>query len=193
MPQTAGKRQHGEYPGSPCHALTWVGRTLTKESNESIDPRVLLNELAVPYYFLLWSTLTGRERLALYQLAKDGWINTKNHRAIQELRRKRVIRGLLRVMNESFRLFVLRVQDQREIAEWERQGEQSSWRSLKIGLLATIVALTAWLFYAQKDLFTASVGYIVTIGGAITAITNALLNIKGRAPSVTKPAETSGL
>jgi hypothetical protein len=38
----------------------------------------------------------------------------------------------------------------------------------------------AWLFYAQKDLFQVSIGYMVTLGAAITAIANALAGFKGR-------------
>jgi hypothetical protein len=89
-------------------------------------------------------------------------------------------------MNDSFRLFVLKSQDQREIADWERQGRQSSWRSLKIVFIATAVGLAAWLFYAQKDLFQVSIGYIVTLGAAITAITNGLSGIRSRSANAAK-------
>ena len=34
--------------------------------------------------------------------------------------------------------------------------------------------------YAQKDLFQVSIGYVVTLGGAIAAIGNVLGGLKGR-------------
>lgn len=156
------------------------------------DPEKALDELvehSESYYSVLWSTLSAREHLVLYQLAKDGFANTKNERAIRQLRRKGLILSapMLRIMNKSFRLFVLKAQDQREIAEWEQQGQQSSWRSVKIVFIATAVGLIAWLFYAQKDLFQVSIGYVVTLGAAVTAIANALSGMRGRSAAAPKP------
>jgi hypothetical protein len=147
-----------------------------------------LVEHSESYYSMLWSTLSAREHLVLYQLAKDGFANTKNERAIRQLQRKGLILSapMLRIMNESFRLFVLKAQDQREIADWEQQGQQSSWRSVKIVFIATAVGLACWLFYAQKDLFQVSIGYVVSFGAAATAIANVLSGFKGRAGSAPK-------
>jgi hypothetical protein len=97
---------------------------------------------------------------------------------------------MLRIMNESFRIFVReRAKNEREIADWEQQGAQSSWRSLKFALIATAVGLAAWLSYAQKDLFQGAIGYVLTLGAAVTAIGNILGSIKGRA---TKAPDTAG-
>jgi hypothetical protein len=162
---------------------------------DRFEPRALSNEVAEraqSYYALLWSSLTAGEHLALYQLAKDGWANPKNERAIRHLQLKGLVRAepMLRIMNESFRLFVLNAQNEREIADWEGQGAQSSWRSLKFSLIATAVALAAWLFYAQKDLFQSAIGYVVTLGAAATAIANFLGGFKGR-PAPKKEAESA--
>jgi hypothetical protein len=156
----------------------------------------LLNELVSAsdsYYSLVWSALSNSERLVLYQLANDGWANNKNERAFRQLERKFLIRHkrFLRVMNESLRLFILKTQDKRQIATWEQQGKQSSWRSLKIGLLAAAIGLGAWLFYAQKDLFQGVLGYLLGLGAAVAAITNIVGGIKGRATTMPKVSDTS--
>ena len=165
-------------------------------SAPDLDLQLLRNELedrTDSYYALLWSTLTASERLTLYQLAKDGWANAKNHRAIRQLQRKGFVftAPMFRIMNESFRLFVLKAQDQREIAEWEQVGAQSSWRTLKFGLVATAVALAAWLFYAQKDLFQGVMGYVLTLGAAVTAIANILGSLRGRLASAPKAPDSN--
>jgi hypothetical protein len=128
------------------------------------------------YYAALWSTLTPSERLVLYQLGLDGWANPKNDRAIRQLRRKGIIsaRPVLRIMNESFRLFAIKAQDQKEIDDWEREGKESTWRTLKFSLITIVVALAVWLLYAQKDLFQSAIGYVVALGAAATAISNLL-------------------
>jgi hypothetical protein len=148
---------------------------------------------AEAYYSQLWSTLTNGERLTLYQLSRDGWANPKNDRAMWQLQSKGMIYAdpMFRMMSESFRLFSIVAQDADEIAEWERQGKQSSWRTVKFSLIATALALAAWLFYAQKDLFQGAVGYIVTLGGAVAAIANLLGNIRGRAGTPEKAPDTA--
>jgi hypothetical protein len=160
----------------------------THKTSKHFDRRTLCAELtdrAESYYLLLWSSLTVSEHLALYQLARDGWANPKNDRAIRQLQLKGYVRGepMLRIMNKSFRLFIReRAKNEREIADWEQQGAQSSWRSLKFALIATAVGLAAWLSYAQKDLFQGAIGYVLTLGAAVTAIGNIFGSIKGRAP-----------
>jgi hypothetical protein len=160
------------------------------------SPQVLnaeLVSLSDSYYSLLWSALSSSERLVLFQLANDGWANNKNERAFRQLERKFLIRHkrFLRVMNESLRHFILKTQDKSQIAAWEQQGKQSSWRSLKIGLLAAAIGLAAWLFYAQKDLFQGVLGYLLGLGAAVAAITNIVGGIKGRATTAPKITDTS--
>ena len=62
----------------------------------------------------------------------------------------------------------------------ERQGKESSWRTVKFSLLTVGVALAAWLLYAQKDLFQTAIGYIVALGAALKAISNLFGTFKGR-------------
>src|SRR5262249_23274093 len=139
------------------------------------------------------NSLSSSERLTLYQLARDGWANTKNERAIWQLQRKRFIRSapMFRITTENFRRFVLKAQDQLEIAEWEQQGAQSSWRTVKISLIARVVGLAAWLLYAQKDLFQGAMAYILTLGAAITTIAKALGVFRGRPQSDGKSSQSS--
>jgi hypothetical protein len=177
--------------------LRSVGRILLAKHQHETDFRRPafdneLRELTDSYYSLVWSALSPSERLILFQLANDGWANHKNGPAIRQLLSKHLIRcaPMFKVMNESFRLFVREAKNQRQIAEMERQGGQSSWRSMKIALLATAIGLGAWLFYAQKDLFQGLMGYILSLGAAIAAIANILGGLKGRASNATKSADT---
>jgi hypothetical protein len=140
------------------------------------------------YYAALWSTLTSSERLALYQLSRDGWANPNNNRAIRQLRRKGVISAdaVLRIMNDSFRAFAIKAQDQNEIDDWERERKESIWRTLKFSLITVVVALAVWLLYAQKDLFQTAIGYVVALGAAAAALSNLLGGFSGRSRTGTK-------
>jgi hypothetical protein len=140
------------------------------------------------YYEALWSTFTRGERLVLYQLSHDGWANPKNDLAILQLRRKGILctKPMLRIMNESFRVFATKAQDQNEIGEWEREGKESSWRTVRFSLVTIAFTLAVWLLYVQKDLFQAAIGYIVALGAAVAAISNLFGAFRGRPAAAPK-------
>jgi hypothetical protein len=127
--------------------------------------------------------------MVLYQLARDGWANPKNNLAIQQLCRKEIIgkRVMFRVMNGSFRQFIRSVEMPDDIAKWERQQQESLWQAFKLAMMTTLAGLFLWLLYAQKDLFQVSIGYMVAVGGALTAVVNFLSSVRGKAPIAGKP------
>jgi hypothetical protein len=143
----------------------------------------ILRDRLDSYYRVLWSSLTENERLVLYQLSTDGWANPLNQAAIQQLQRKEFVTDETpyRIMNESFRRFVRHVASSFEIQMWQKQEQESSWRSVRLALTTMFLVLAAWLLYAQKDLFQLSIGYIVTLGGAVTAVLNLLGSFKSKA------------
>ena len=174
--------------------LRWAGCDLFNElrTRPALAPtegdviRALLDRVET-YYGMLWSTLTESERLVLYQLANDGWANPRNQDAILQLQRKELVqngRGF-QIMNESFRTFVLSAPHAAEHRQWELRERESSWYSLKIGFWTLLTATVVWLLYAQRDLFQVSIGYVVTVAGALTAVVNVLGSFRGRAARAT--------
>ena len=177
-----------------------------RKSNGLTREQVLeqLLDRADSYYRVLWSTCTQNERLVLYQLAKDGWANPKNEVAIQQLER----RGLIlipshlcdgkswisvnesafpkeifgmRIMNESFRRFIRNSQQRDEIEAWEKEGEQSVWRFLKLSLGILALALGAWLLYSQQQFFNTVVAYVGALGAAAGMVFKLLGDLRGKA------------
>jgi hypothetical protein len=138
-----------------------------------------LLDRADAYYRVLWSTCTKQERLVLFQLARDGWANPKNERAIQQLERRRLITRSpgLRIMNESFRRFVDNAQLPCEVAKWEEEVQNSTWSALKLGFTTAALAAGAWLLYTQQDLFQVGLGYIAAMGTASGAVVSLIRNV----------------
>lgn len=148
-------------------------RAHRKDNGLSRD--VLVQELldrADAYYRVLWSTCTENERVVLYQLAADGWANFKNEAAINQLKRRKLVNLSygLRIMNESFRQFVLHSQYRVEVEAWEREEEQSVWKSLKLSLGVLAIVAAAWLFYSQEQFFNSLVGYVSAFGAAAAVL-----------------------
>jgi hypothetical protein len=175
--------------------LRKIGATIlrTQHKKAGLSREKLIQELldrADSYYRVLWSTCTQDERLVLYQLAQDGWANPKNELAIQHLQRRRLVTLApgLRIMNESFRQFVRSSQYHEEIVSWEREGEQSVWRYLKLSLGILAVAAAAWLLYSQQQFFNAVLGYIGAIGAATGVVFKLLSDLRGKPSSANASA-----
>jgi len=137
------------------------------------------------YYHVLWSGMTTSERMVLYQLALDGWANPKNTEAIQQLERKHIIYRdpMYRIMNESFRTFIQSAEHADEIAEWEKFNRQSTWRALRLVMIAAAVGGAVWLFHAQTELFQTGIGYVAAIATLLTAVTGLVGRSKVAAPT----------
>jgi hypothetical protein len=153
----------------------------------------LVRDRADAYYHVLWSGLTANERLALYQLALDGWANPNNTAAIQQLERKQLIckAPMYRILNESFRKFVESTEHADEIAEWEKHEQQSTWRAFRLVLTAVAIGAAVWLLYAQAALFQIGSGYIAAIATLLTAVASLFSRPKRSAPADSGAAQSS--
>jgi hypothetical protein len=142
----------------------------------------VLLDRADSYYRVLWSTCTKEERLVLYQLALDGWVNPKNGRAIQQLQRRGIIRrgSGYRLMNDSLRRFVHNAERPEEVAKWEQEEGNSGWSAMKLALGTGLMMCGAWLIYAQQDIFQLGIGYLTALGTASSAVIGLTRNLKGK-------------
>jgi hypothetical protein len=141
------------------------------------------------YYRMLWAGLTASERLALYQLALDGWANPKNAPAIHQLEQKQLIyrQPMYRIMNDSFRRFIRSAEHEKEIAEFQKQEQQSTWQALRFVMFAGLIGTGMWLLYAQAQLFQIGIGYITAIATLVTAIAG--ISARARGSSTRPPAD----
>ncbi len=142
----------------------------------------VLLDRADSYYRVLWSTCTKEERMVLYQLAMDGWVNPKNDRAIQQLQRRGLIRrgSGYRLMNDSLHRFVKNAERPEEVAKWEQEEGNSSWSAVKLALGTGLMMVGAWLIYAQQDIFQLGIGYLTALGTASSAVIGLTRNLKGK-------------
>ncbi|HVW83504.1 MAG TPA: hypothetical protein VHB50_02440, partial [Bryobacteraceae bacterium] len=110
-------------------ALWPLGARLAKDlehedvhSRETIASELL--ERADPYYRMVWKECSPDQKFVLAQLATDGMLNPANDRAIRQL----VRRGLIlttpqfRIVNESFRRFLVSAPTLAERREWRREA-----------------------------------------------------------------------
>ncbi len=140
-----------------------------------------LREMADGYYRVIWLNCTSDERLALYQLAKDDWLNPLNKIAISHLLRKRLIGkvvpgdarttdGAYRLMNVSFRAFVLEAVSERELAMWEKQQNLGLWPALRMALVLALVLVALFISYVRRDIFDVYFSYFAALAGGGAAL-----------------------
>jgi hypothetical protein len=112
------------------------------KSKEVIEMQAL--ELARSYYHFIWAKCSEREKLTLFHLAKDGFLNSE-HPELPSLLQKKLIKidRNLQLMNNSFRNFVLEISDEENVVEFETKGPTSLWSkyALPIGIRLLVVGL----------------------------------------------------
>ncbi len=143
----------------------------------------LVRHQADRQYRALWINCTSDERLALYQLAKDNWLNPQNRLAISHLLRKKLIvrnsdlrdDGPYSLMNVSFRSFVLEAVTQYELDTWKSQQNLSLWPAMRMALGTIVIVLAAFMFYVQRASFDAYFGYLAVLAGGGTALIRIIL------------------
>ena len=148
------------------------------------------------YFRILWSLTTASERLVLYQLAMDGWMNPLNEAAISHLVRKQLIVNggrryeVYELFSEAFRRFVKQNQDPREAAAWSLDQRESAWHGLRVGIITLVVLFLIWLGYVRHDLFDRYVGYVVTVTGGSAAMLRLVWNWFTARGNAAMPRET---
>ena len=110
-------------------------------------------QLAKAYYEEMWQSLTIDEQLALFHLSKDRFIHVE-HPGLEPLLRKGLIRfdPDLRLLNASFREFVLVVGDRDALQDQEAQKGNSLWGTLKWPMGLGFGTILLFLIATQEEL-----------------------------------------
>ena len=75
----------------------------------------------------------------------------------------------LRLMNQSFRMFVMQVTGE-DFPKLEESQMRSSWSALRGALLTAFVLAGAWLLYLNRDVYVESIAFITALGGGVAAV-----------------------
>lgn len=144
----------------------------------SIDRRQLLEEFgerAESYYRALWASCSRDEKVVLGHLALDGLVNEKNRRLVRRL----MVRGLIRrqpyfrLMNETFRLYVLSPACRGQVRHLEQAAGASAWDRLRRPFFAVLVAAAVFFLGTQRQLLDSTTAVV----GAFTAALPVLLKV----------------
>jgi hypothetical protein len=84
-----------------------------------------------------------------------------------------------RIMNETFRRFILGAVSPDTVAAWEREGVPVAWGSIKATLLTVALGLGAMLVLTQEQLLNAWIGYVPTLAAAVSTVIPTVIRLFG--------------
>lgn len=152
--------------------LQEIGRHLLRQPKlAAADPDDLLRRIsqeAADHYRALWRALAADERHVLAQLACGCLANRGVARSLDHLLKWGLIvrePSTFRVMNESFRRFVVSHHDAEELADWEAEGSVSVWRQARVPFFTVLAAAGLFLLVTQRQLFNLAIA-VATAGAA---------------------------
>jgi len=135
------------------------------------------------FYETVWNACDTDARVVLRQLAEEGLVNPNNRAAIGRLLRSGLVRRghTFRIMNETFRRFVLASATHEMIAAWEREGVRVPWGTIATTGFTAAFGLAGLLLLTQEQLVDAWMSYIPALAPAIPTVWKVLAGVqKGR-------------
>src|SRR5262249_8050091 len=119
----------------------------------------------------IWSESTKAEKLAMSQLAHEGFLNPNNTDVVSRL----VERGLVyrspafKFFDPSFRSFLLRAEPPRDVFGWEHE-ESEGWGRLERPLMVAVAIVLGFLFLTQEEVFSTFTAVLTALTGAVPLV-----------------------
>lgn len=155
-------------------------RTVTPFCDELKDSKALgsmsedqileeLEERAGSIYRTLWQSCDESERVVLEHVAQYGLTSTSSRRVVRRLLARGLLRKdpELRLMNRSFRRFVLEEERRREVVVLESQAGPSLWDHLRLPLGAGALIGVTFLAATQREAFNATLTMATGLTGLV--------------------------
>lgn len=142
--------------------------------------RLALAQEASRCHHALWEACLPLEQLTLLQVARTGLVNSER----LELRTL-LARGLLqrdpelRLVNESFRRFVLAKGSPDTPPPEETDGSMANWQNTKGALWVLLTGVAAFLFLTQREVWNILIGVATAFMAGLNSLTQASKVFKG--------------
>lgn len=164
--------------------LLQIGRELDPLAS-GLAARQLLEEFgerAEVYYRSLWASCSRDERVVLGHLAEEGLVNEKDRRVVRRLMARGLVRreSGFRVMNETFRRFLVSPACRAEVLEHEQITGESPWDRFRRPFFAVLAAGAVFFLSTQKQLLDGSMAVVTAATAGLPAILKVLDLLSGR-------------
>jgi hypothetical protein len=120
--------------------------------------------------------------LVLGYVASDGWVHVSARPVVRRLLGRRLLEKdpALRLMNGTFRAFVLSSQCRADVSRLESSAGTSTWDQLRLPLGVCVVGAAVFLFATQRELYNAILGLTTTAAVSVPSLIKAVGMLAGR-------------
>ena len=135
-----------------------------------------IDDRASTYYRRLWDNCSDDEKVVLGHVAQYGLTTAASRRIVRRLLVRRLLTKDpdLRLMNQTFRSFVLSPQAKREVAQLEGVAEPSTWDRLRLPFALAAISAGVFLFTTQRDMFNETVTVLTAVAAAVPTVFRAV-------------------
>jgi hypothetical protein len=107
-------------------------------------------------------------------------VNPRNRAVVAELLRSGLVRRdpTFRVMNETFRRFILHELSSDELSAWEGEGVGLPWGSITTTMLTLALGLIGLIVLTQQQLVDAWVGFVPALAPAVPTVMKLFASIQ---------------
>jgi hypothetical protein len=129
-----------------------------------------ISDRAEDYYSALWHTCMPNEQLVLLQIAQTSLVNGKTRKDVRRLLARGLLRRdpQLRVMNETFRRFVLAQSGTSAVAQQlEESLAGDSWNRFRVPFFAAISAVLLFFFATQRQTFDSTFALVGSLAASL--------------------------
>lgn len=182
--QVAKLRRDAPGALAAAHSLA----SLQEDNDDPAKAEHQLTDATRAHYRALWSQLTDDEQLTLVQLAREGYVNPRGWRLVNDL----MARGLVvftpapRLMNETFRQFAASEETDVQVRRWETADGRSGWDKTRNIILFLVIGGGLVLYLTQPEKLGQMVGVIASLGAATATVAN-LFGLLGGRPAASPP------
>ena len=129
-----------------------------------------IQELAQPYYTLLWNRLNFSEQFVLFDLAQDGVVNVQNEKILKSLIGKGLIKcdNGITITSEGFKNFILTTADKKELeARMKKIIVLGNWHRFKGPLIFVAASIFVFLIATQLSFLSNLTTILISVGSLL--------------------------
>lgn len=143
---------------------------LAKLSTATLCKQIVTN--SKPYYTAIWNSCSGEQKLTLTRLAQHGLLSPKDPDTEELINQGLIIpHPAMRLMNGSFRLFILTMGTDNALAQCEKEAKSSSnWEVLKVPLTIGLLSVAAFLLLTQRELYNSALPFITGLAAGLPSL-----------------------
>jgi hypothetical protein len=148
---------------------------INQQQIKRLSPSLVIKQIlaqAMTYYEALWRACTDNEKLTLSHLAKDRLLSPNDPDTDGLFMRGLIIRDPdVRLMNETFRMFVIKRGQGKAMKDCEEQARgTSSWEMFKVPFAVILTSIIIFLFITQRDLYNSALAIITALTAGMPSL-----------------------